>query len=90
MPQVPQLNLQLMAATACKVTGDQVAEGRWGMKPTKFILCLFSMSWAVLSENSQTLEVCDKDTVHAQRYFLCKMFYEVLCIGKGWGGRKVS
>lgn len=32
--------------------GNQVAEGRRGTKPTKFILCLFSMSWIVLSENS--------------------------------------
>lgn len=57
MPQVLQLNLQLMAATACKVRGDQTAKGRRETKPIQFILCLFSILWAVLPESSQGLEV---------------------------------
>lgn len=90
MPQVPQLNLRLTAAAACKVTANQVAEGWRATKSTKFILCLFSMSRAVLSENSQGLEGCDRDKVHVQRYFLRKVFYEVLRIGKGWSDGELS
>lgn len=57
MPQSPKLNLWLMAATDFKVIGNEADERRMGTKPTKFIICLFSRSWAVLSENSQGHEV---------------------------------
>lgn len=74
-------------ATACKVTGDQTDKGKRGTKPIQFILCLFSIPWAVLPESSQGLEGCHKYKVHMHRYFLV---YKVLCTTKGWSGREVS
>lgn len=90
MSPFPQMNLQLVTASGCKVTAHQVAERRKEKKHTKFMLCLFSISWATFSDNSQGLEVCNKDKVHVQRFFLCRMFYKLLCIGKGRSGREVN
>lgn len=69
-----------MAATDFKANGNEAAEGRRGTKPTKFILCLFSM--AVLSENSQGHEFWVKIRC-MYRGISCLKYFTVLCIGKG-------
>lgn len=84
VPQAPHLNLRLMAATAFKVIGNEVAEGRKETKTTKFILCLFSM--AVLSENSQVHEFWAKIS-YMHRGISCRRCFAVLCIGKGKSGK---
>jgi len=77
-----------MPAAACKVTRNEEAKGSRGVKPTEFIFCTVSMSWNVLSGSSQELQFCNRNRVHVQ-YFLCKLFYKVLWIGKGVSGKEI-